>query len=84
MSEIFFRVMGHVQQPNVLIFTTLKYLWVQLNEDLMMTVLGVYSSLLTRDQGNYVRYLVLFLCRIFSKSLAFKMEISHTKLNISA
>ena len=83
MSEIFFRVMGHAQQPSVLIFSTLKYLWVQLNEDLMMTVLGVYSTLLTRDQGSYVRYIVLFLCRIFNKSLAFKMEISHTKLNIS-
>ena len=82
MSEIFFRVMGHVQQPNILIFSTLKYIWVQLNEDLMMNVFSVYSGLLTRDQGTYVRYIVLFLCRIFSKSLAFKMEISQSKLTI--
>ena len=82
MSDIFFRTLGHSKKPKILIFQTLKFLWVWFNEDLMLSIISVYAKLLTKEQGQFVKYIVLFLSRVFNKSLAFKMELSSTKLQL--
>lgn len=82
MSDIFFRVLNHAKKPKLLIYQSLKFIWVWFNEDMMLNIVSVYSKLLTKDKGQFLKYLILFLSRIFSKSLAFKMELSRAKLQL--
>lgn len=82
MSDIFFRILSHAKKAKILIFQTLKFLWVWFSEDMMLSIVSVYAKLLTKEQGANIKYIVLFLSRVLSKSLAFKMELSSTKLQL--
>jgi hypothetical protein len=82
MSDIFFRSLTHAKQAKILIYQTLKFIWVWFNEDLLLEIVATYAKILTKDQGQFIKYIVLFLARIFNKGLAFKMELSKTKLQL--
>jgi len=57
---------------------TLKFMFVNLSQDMMLEFVDLYSELLSKADSENIKFIHMFLLRIFNKSIAFKLELRNT------
>lgn len=77
MGEIFFRCCSHIVGIQELVSNTLKFMYMNLGQELLLELVDTYSELLSKADGENVKHIIMFLLRIFNKRLAFRLALSH-------
>lgn len=60
-----------------LITNTLKFVYMNMNYDLMLEFVQIYSELMNRADSNNSKCIVKFMLKVYNAKIAFKLEIKN-------